>query len=121
MSDLAKAVVKDAVQKLESLVESVKISAKQAEETVERAKQQLEAAEEATKIGSSKTFLGASVMLVGVTEYPIGDPHYQSNSGRDVSLQIDGNMHRIALHGDPEALQSLRGRYKAIVLLFKND
>jgi hypothetical protein len=38
MSDLAKAVTKDAIQKLESLVEYVKTSAKQAVEVVERAK-----------------------------------------------------------------------------------
>lgn len=121
MSDLAKAVAKDAIQKLEALAEYVKTSSKQALEVVERAKQELSAAEEATRIGSSQTFLGASVMMVGLTEYPIGENSYQNQNGRDVALQIDGNMHRIPLHGDPEVLKALRGRYKAIVLLFKAD
>lgn len=122
MSDLAKAVAKDAILKLESLVEYVKTSAKQAVEIVERAKQELSAAEEATRIGSSETFLGASVMLVGLSEYPIGDgPGYSQSGGRDVALQIDGNQHHIRLHGDPEALKNMRGRYKVIVLLFKAD
>ena len=59
--------------------------------------------------------LGASVMLVGLTDRAI----IPSGQGRDVSIEIDGNMYRIPLHGDPEALKTLAGRYKAIVLLFK--
>ena len=88
-------------------------------ERAQAAVAELSAAEEATRIGSSQTFLGASVMLVGLSEYPIGEPH--SGGGRDVVLNIDSNMHYIRLHGDPEVLKNMRGRYKAIVLLFKAD
>jgi len=118
MSDLAKAVTADAVQKLESLAEYAKTMAKQAGEIVDRAREQLVAATEASEIGASKTFLGASVMLVGVTEYPIGDPQGRPYA-RDVALNFDGNMHRINLHGEVESLAKVKGRYKAIVLLFK--
>lgn len=120
MSDLAKAVTADAIQKLESLAEYVKSTAKQAADVVEKAKQELLMATEAAQLGASETFLGASVMMVGVMDYPLREPSNYSQ-GRDACLQFDNNMIRVNLHGSPDALKAMRGRYKAVVLMFKVD
>jgi hypothetical protein len=54
-------------------------------------------------------------MLVGFSQYPVDHP---STRGETV-LQV--HDHRIELHGDPQVLKDLKGRYKAIVLLYKAD
>ena len=119
--DFVQAITGGAVARLDSLMASIEITAAQATDVVEQAKRELGAVEEAAQIGASKAFLGASVMLVGFTEHPLQKPHFECREGRQVELILDGNMYRITLHGDPEALRATVGRYKVIVLLYKAE
>lgn len=118
---IAEAVVRDGVLKLDSLREAIERYAKEAGEVVERCKRELETVQQACDVGASKTFLGASVMLIGFSEYPLGAPEFQCREGRRIELSVDSHNPSFRLHGDPEALAAMRGRYKAIVLFYKAD
>lgn len=117
MNDFVKGVVQQTEGKLKAYEESIRRTADQGLEAVKRAREELKILEEATRVGASQSFLGAAMMLVGVSEYPVS---LALGHSRSAELNFDHGQ-RIELHGDPEALKKLEGRYKAIVLLYKAD
>jgi len=113
VKELAKGVMGEYVNKLESIRDYTSHVSSRAAEIVEKAKRELEVVQEAIQVGVSKTFLGSSLMLVGIT-----DGNLPPGSGGDIDIRF-GRGYEMRLHGDPEAIKKIEGKYKAILLLYK--
>lgn len=119
MEKIAKAIVDAAVRQLDDMKIRAECSMKEAAAIVDRAKADLTLAGLALSEGAAKPFLGSAAMLVGSSD----STFYTGGSVPRLTIENrnGGGGPLAELHGDPEFLKKMQGRYKALVFLYKID
>ena len=118
MEHIVKTIVDAAIKDLDSAKASAASSVERMEQIIQRAKDELATVTLASSAPLDATFMKADAVLMGVTDHSLGD------SDRGEIFPTFGLHYQypdIKFNGVSKDLKALKGRYKAILLLFKAD